>query len=54
MQAVAGREGMNGLVQWIHTLEDEEASRFLYGGELVFTTGIGYKGTDWLLALPKA
>lgn len=54
MQAVAGREGMNGLVQWIHTLEDEEASRFLYGGELVFTTGIGYKGTDWLLGFAKS
>lgn len=54
MQAVAGREGMNGLVQWIHTLEDEEASKFLYGGELVFTTGIGYKGTDWLLGFAKS
>ena len=54
MQVVAGRDGMNGLVQWIHTLEDEAASQFLYGGELVFTTGIGYKGTDWLLGFAKS
>ena len=53
MQLLAGEAGLNNLVQWVHTLEDVETSEFLYGGELVFTTGISHKGTTWLLGFAK-
>ena len=45
----AGERGLYHTVNWIHTLESEQAAHFLHGGELVFTTGIGAEGTDWLL-----
>lgn len=56
LRIVAGKEGLNNIVQWVHTLEDEEVVSFLHGGELVFTTGIGQKNWDtlnWLLPLVK-
>ena len=37
----AGEGGMHGMVSWIHMVESTEASSFLEGGEIVFTTGIG-------------
>jgi hypothetical protein len=40
MNLVAGKGGMNNLVQWVHIIEDESVSAFLHGGELVFTAGI--------------
>lgn len=56
LRIVAGKEGLNNIVQWVHTLEDEEVVSFLHGGELVFTTGIGQRSrdtVDWLLPLVK-
>ncbi len=51
---VAGEEGLDKIVQWVHTLEDEEVGDFLHGGELIFTTGIGHRNMEileWLLPL---
>lgn len=48
MKLEAGKEGLSNIVKWVHTLESEEAAKFLHGGELVFTTGIGNAGEDWL------
>lgn len=53
MRLLAGYEGMKNIVQWVHTLEDVEVSVFLHGGELIFSTGIANKGTDWLLPFVK-
>ena len=53
MHVLAGNGGMRNSVQWVHTLEDEEVSAFLHGGELVFTTGIGHRDTKWLLSFTK-
>lgn len=49
MRVLAGERNMKNIVQWVHTIEDEEASSFLHGGELIFTTGIAHKETNWLL-----
>jgi len=49
MKLIAGNEGMNNLVQWVHIIEDAEVSAFLNGNELVFTAGILSKEKDWLI-----
>lgn len=54
MHVLAGNQGMQTRVLWVHTLEDEEVSSFLHGGELVFTTGIGHAGTEWLLSFTQS
>ncbi|VBB07277.1 Hypothetical protein LUCI_2521 [Lucifera butyrica] len=53
MRLIAGEGGLNHSVQWVHMLEDEAAATFLRGNELVFTTGIGHSGEDWLLPFAK-
>ncbi|WP_455718658.1 PucR family transcriptional regulator [Anaerosporobacter sp.] len=49
MRILAGEQGMNNIVQWVHTIEDVEASSFLHGGELIFTTGIAKREGNWLI-----
>lgn len=53
MELIAGRNGMNNLVQWVHIIEDDAVSPFLHGNELVFTAGILNKSSDWLLNFAK-
>ena len=48
MQLVAGRAGLSNFVRWVHIVEDSEIPEFMNGNELVFTTGIGHKGSGWL------
>lgn len=50
---VAGSDGMKNLVSWVHMVETTEASYFLDGGEIAFTTGLGVNGRDGLLMLVK-
>lgn len=49
MKLIAGRAGMDNFVRWVHIVEDSEVPDFMHGNELVFTTGIGHKGSGWLL-----
>lgn len=49
MKLVAGRGGMENMVRWVHMVEDSEVPDFLHGNELVFTTGIGHSGNEWLV-----
>lgn len=49
MKLIAGKNGLDNLVQWVHILEDENVTEFLHGNELVFTAGILNKTDDWLL-----
>lgn len=49
MKLVAGHNGLNNLVQWVHIIEDDSVISFLHGNELVFTAGILNKRKDWLL-----
>ena len=54
MKLVAGRGGMDNTVRWVHMVEDSEVPDFLHGNELVFTTGIGHLGNDWLEPFVKS
>lgn len=38
---LAGEQGLSNMVSWVHMIETKEASSFLEGGEIAFTTGIG-------------
>jgi len=53
MKLVAGKSGMGNYVRWVHMIEDLEVADFLHGNELVFTTGIGQLGTEWLVEFVK-
>lgn len=53
MRILAGEQNMNKIVQWVHTIEDIEASSFLRGGELIFTTGIAKREGNWLIPFVK-
>lgn len=51
MRLLAGKSGLHKLVKWVHIVEDEDATLFLHGGELVFTAGIRSRQKDgWLLS----
>ncbi|MBE5890979.1 MAG: PucR family transcriptional regulator [Lachnospiraceae bacterium] len=50
---VAGEKGLSNCVTWVHMVETVEASDFLDGGQLVFTTGIGI-GSEELYSLVKS
>lgn len=53
MRILAGEQNMNKIVKWVHTIEDIEASSFLRGGELIFTTGIARREGNWLIPFVK-
>lgn len=54
MKLIAGRGGMDNTVRWVHMVEDSEVPDFLHGNELVFTTGIGHLGNEWLEQFVKS
>ncbi|MEE0858341.1 MAG: PucR family transcriptional regulator ligand-binding domain-containing protein [Acutalibacteraceae bacterium] len=51
MKLIAGSEGLDSYVRWVHLIEDRDVPNFLHGSELVFVTGIGQQSSDdsWLL-----
>ncbi len=49
LKLMAGRDGTNHIVRWVHIIEDMEVPEFLHGNELVFTTGIARHQVNWLL-----
>ena len=50
---VAGKKGLLNTVTWIHMVENIEATTFLEGGELAFTTGFGLNNGQTLLELTE-
>ncbi len=42
---VAGKEGTDRVVRWVHTSELEDPTPWLTGGELLLTTGMALKGS---------
>lgn len=54
MKLLAGGAGLYNTVRWVHMVEDREVPDFLIGNELIFTTGIGQKGTQWLQGFVKS
>lgn len=51
---LAGAEGLDSLVCWVHMVESTEISSFLEGGEMVFVTGIALDRKTTLLTLVQA
>lgn len=51
---IAGKKGLSNLVSWIHMVETVEASTFLSGGEIAFTTGIGTDEHRTVLGLVRS
>ncbi|CDQ20963.1 purine catabolism regulatory protein [Halobacillus karajensis] len=47
-EVIAGRTGTDRLVKWVHVFEVIEVRRNLKGGELVLSTGFGWKDDDKL------
>lgn len=54
MKLCAGAAGLENIVRWVHMVEDCAVPDFLHGNELVFTTGIGHYGTDWLTGFAES
>ncbi len=53
IRLLAGENGLDNVVTWVHMVEGEEISRFLEGGEVAFTTGIALSGGEELIDLVK-
>ena len=53
LKLIAGKNGMDNTVRWVHMVEDRQVPDFLHGNELIFTTGIGHVGMDPLLKFVK-
>ncbi|NGQ96301.1 PucR family transcriptional regulator [Brevibacillus sp. SYP-B805] len=41
-EAIAGKRGLGRPIRWVHVLETAENGRFLNGGELILSTGLGF------------
>lgn len=50
---VAGKKGLHNTVTWVHMIETIEATSFLDGGEIAFTTGFGLNNGQTLLELTE-
>ena len=51
IRLVAGDKGLSHPVTWLHMVESVQSSDFLDGGQLAFTTGIGFNCPDDLYSL---
>ena len=51
---VAGENGIHNIVKWVHMVETPEAADFIYGGEIIFTTGVGIPNKQALMKLLHA
>ena len=49
MKLIAGKNGTDDMVRWVHYIEGGETPRFLHGYELIFTTGMENQYSTWLL-----
>lgn len=53
LELVAGAEGLDRPVRWVHMVENIEIAGFLEGQEIVFVTGVGLKERGDLLMLVR-
>lgn len=54
LKLLAGQGGMGRQVSWVYYSEDRETTSFLYGNELIITTGMLSRSSDWLLTFCKS
>ena len=45
MKVYAGEESLDRMVRWVHPTEIPDIARFLRGGEMLLTAGLGIGGT---------
>lgn len=48
LELLAGEDGVQNLVHWVQFTEDLDTINFFKGGELIITTGMSAKSSDWL------
>ena len=49
LELVCGARGLNRLINWVYVAEDIATTDFLYGNELIITTGMGKQSSSgWL------
>lgn len=48
LELLAGREGLENTVSWVHLIEDVTTTDFIRGSELIITTGLGIQDEYWL------
>lgn len=48
LELLAGQEGLENTVSWVHLIEDVTTTDFIRGSELIITTGLGVKDDYWL------
>ncbi|NTV77961.1 MAG: PucR family transcriptional regulator [Clostridiales bacterium] len=53
MKLIAGVDGLDNPVHWVHISEETEITKFLHGREMVFTVGMQNKDKNWLLQFAK-
>ena len=53
MKLVAGENGIERQVDWVHMVGSVEIADFLKGGEIAFTTGVGLREDMTLLMLEE-
>ncbi len=53
VELIAGRDGIDNLVEWVHIIENGNISRFLHGNEVIFTCGMLNNTEEWLLNFIK-
>jgi hypothetical protein len=49
LELLAGKEGLENTVSWVHLIEDVTTTDFIRGSELIITTGLGIDDEYWLL-----
>ena len=53
LEIVAGKDGMDTVVSWVHMVEDETIVSRFNGEEIAITTGMKTRQKDWLFHLVK-
>ncbi len=53
LQLIAGKEGLEKRISWVHILESIPMTRFLKGGELILSTGVDLQDENKMLEFVK-
>lgn len=53
LNLIAGEEGLDNVVGWVHFMEDITTMDFIKGSDLIITTGMGNNSEEWLYDLIK-
>ena len=49
LSMIAGKTGIDHIMNWVYVSEDSSTHDFLKGGELIITTGINYQDVQRML-----